>query len=92
MEFRDLGEPTGGTEISPEGKKPGKYYPSGSFNEKKLPELKGKTVDDEVCLLIIGTVKGIHKYGNGDINYDIEYRQAVLTEDEPDEVKEKVEE
>lgn len=96
-EFVDLGQSSGG-EIAPE-KSTTKYYPSVRLNQKQLPQLqaliKDKKVKDfpiTVTLLVEAEVNFPKAYGNGDTEYDIELRKAVITEDDPEEAKEKLEE
>lgn len=90
MEFRDLAESRTGMGVEAE-KAPTKWYPSLRLNVKQLPELKDKKIDETLMVLVEATVKGIHKYENGDIEFDLELKQAVITEDEPKEIKEKLE-
>lgn len=50
------------------------YYPSITVTAKTMPELKGADVGDKGKMIIEYCVKGIHKYGNGEteINLDLE--------------------
>ncbi len=89
MEFVDLAEKSG---EMVGGKEPtNKWYPSIRLTEKQLPMLKDKKIDAQITLVIDANIKGIHKYGNGDIEYDVELKQAIIAEDEPEEVKKDLE-
>ena len=97
-EFIDLGE-SPETGVAVESKSSTKYYPSVRLNQKQIPQLqaliKDKKVKDfpiTITLLVEAEVNFPKAYGNGDTEYDIELRKAVITEDEPEEAKEKMEE
>ena len=64
------------------------WYPSMTLGGKTFPELKGATVGDKFTILVECSVKGIHQYGNGEteINLDME-KGDVVEEDKSDEDK-----
>jgi len=50
--------------------------------------LKDVKIKEDFTVVAEAQVKGIHQYGNGDIEYTLELRKAVITEDDPEEVVE----
>ena len=86
MEFVDLGQKSGG-EIAPVDSKE-KDYPSIRLTQKQFPALKNVNINENFAILADVVVTGIHKYGDGDIEYVLELKRAIITEDDPEDVKE----
>jgi len=63
----------------PSNKEP--WYPSLTINEDVLPELKGCNVGAKGKILVEYCVKGIHKYGNGEIEYNLDLEKGDIVEE-----------
>jgi hypothetical protein len=54
------------------------WYPSVTITEASMPELKGKSVGDKVKITVEACVKGVHEYGNGEIEYNLDLEKACI--------------
>jgi len=82
--FVDLAEKSNGPVMA----ETEKYYPTIRLTHSQFPMLKDVKIKEDFTVVAEAQVKGIHQYGNGDIEYTLELRKAVITEDDPEEVVE----
>jgi len=58
------------------------YYPSMVVPQKSLPGLKNAKVDDTGYMLVEYKVKGVEKYGNGEITVSLDILKGKITKEE----------
>jgi hypothetical protein len=77
--MKSLARESGAMEV---GKEP--WYPSITVTEASMKELRGSKVGDKGKMLIEYCVKGVHQYGNGDIEYNLELEKGDIVEETED--------